>query len=75
MPDEVEYALLSRVYASPSSSLNQAAEVLGFLPPYEMPVLRSAGLLRLSGADPAINGHEFFCTGEEALPTLSGKSR
>lgn len=43
-------------------SLNQTAEVLGFLP-HEMPVLLRAGLLKPLGK-PAINGHKFFCTVE-----------
>ncbi len=43
-------------------SLNQAAEVLGFLP-HEMSVILRAGLLKPLGK-PAINGHKFFCTVE-----------
>jgi hypothetical protein len=42
--------------------VNQAAEMLGFLP-HEIPVLLKAGLLRPLGK-PAPNGHKFFCTVE-----------
>lgn len=42
--------------------VNQAAEVLGFLP-HEIPVLSKAGLLKPLGK-PAPNGHKFFCTAE-----------
>jgi hypothetical protein len=42
--------------------VNQAAEILGFLP-HEIPVLMNVGLLRPLGR-PAANGHKFFCTAE-----------
>ncbi|MGA3266270.1 MAG: hypothetical protein ABSE16_05555 [Verrucomicrobiota bacterium] len=42
--------------------VNQAAEVLGFLP-HEVPVLMKVGLLRPLGR-PAANGHKFFCAAE-----------
>jgi hypothetical protein len=42
--------------------VNQAAEILGFLP-HEIPVLLKAGLLKPLGK-PASNGHKFFCTTE-----------
>ena len=44
--------------------VNQAAEILGFLP-HEIPVLLKAGLLKPLGK-PAPNGHKFFCTAEIA---------
>ena len=47
--------------------VNQAAEMLGFLP-HEIPVLLKAGLLKPLGK-PAPNGHKFFCTVE--LSSLS----
>jgi hypothetical protein len=43
-------------------NVDQAAEILGFLP-HEMPVLLKAGLLKPLGK-PAPNGHKFFCTQE-----------
>ena len=42
--------------------VNQAAEILGFLP-HEMPTLLKAGLLKPLGK-PAHNGHKFFCAVE-----------
>lgn len=42
--------------------VNQAAEILGFLP-HEIPVLLKSGLLKPLGK-PAPNGHKFFCTVE-----------
>lgn len=42
--------------------VNQAAEILGFLP-HEIPVLLKAGLLKPLGK-PAPNGHKFFSTME-----------
>jgi hypothetical protein len=42
--------------------VNQAAEVLGFLP-HEISVLLKAGLLKPLGK-PAFNGHKFFCAVE-----------
>ena len=42
--------------------VDQAAEVLGFLP-HEIKVLMSGGLLRPLGR-PAANGHKFFCAAE-----------
>jgi hypothetical protein len=40
--------------------VNQAADVLGFLP-HEIVVLLKAGLLKPLGKPPP-NGHKFFCT-------------
>ena len=42
--------------------VNQAAEILGFLP-HEIPFLLKAGLLKPLGK-PAQNGHEFFSAAE-----------
>ena len=42
--------------------VNQAAEILGFLP-HEISVLLKAGLLKPLGK-PAANGHKFFCAVE-----------
>lgn len=42
--------------------VNQAAEIMGFLP-HEITVLLKAGLLKPLGK-PAANGHKFFCTAE-----------
>jgi hypothetical protein len=42
--------------------VNQAAEILGFLP-HEISVLLKVGLLKPLGK-PAANGHKFFCTVE-----------
>jgi hypothetical protein len=42
--------------------VNQAADILGFLP-HEIVVLLKAGLLKPLGK-PAPNGHKFFCTTE-----------
>ena len=42
--------------------VNQAAELLGFLP-HEMPFLLKAGLLKPLGK-PASNGHKFFSSEE-----------
>ena len=42
--------------------VNQAAEILGFLP-HEIPLLLKSGLLKPLGK-PAPNGHKFFCTVE-----------
>ena len=42
--------------------VNQASEVLGFLP-HEIRVLLKVGLLKPLGK-PASNGHKFFCTVE-----------
>ena len=42
--------------------VNQAAEILGFLP-HELRVLLKVGLLKPLGK-PAANGHKFFCTVE-----------
>lgn len=42
--------------------VNQASEILGFLP-HEIPVLLKAGLLKPLGK-PAPNGHKFFSTVE-----------
>ena len=42
--------------------VNQAADILGFLP-HEIVVLLKAGLLKPLGK-PAQNGHKFFCTTE-----------
>jgi hypothetical protein len=39
--------------------VNQAAEILGFLP-HEISVLMKTGLLKSLGK-PASNGHKFFC--------------
>jgi hypothetical protein len=44
--------------------VNQAAEILGFLP-HEIPVLLKAGLLKPLGR-PAPNGHKFFSSAEIA---------
>ena len=43
-------------------NVDQAAEILGFLP-HELTVLLKAGLLKPLGK-PAPNGHKFFCTAE-----------
>jgi hypothetical protein len=42
--------------------VNQAAEILGFLP-HEIPILLRAGLLKPLGK-PAHNGHKFFSAAE-----------
>ena len=42
--------------------VDQAAEVLGFLP-HEISILLKAGLIKPLGK-PASNGHKFFCTVE-----------
>jgi hypothetical protein len=42
--------------------MNQAAEILGFLP-YEISALVSLGLLKPLG-EPTRNGHKFLCTDE-----------
>jgi hypothetical protein len=42
--------------------VNQAADILGFLP-HEVTVLLKTGLLKPLGK-PAPNGHKFFCTVE-----------
>ena len=42
--------------------VNQAAEILGFMP-HEIPVLLKAGLLKPLGR-PAPNGHKFFSSAE-----------
>lgn len=42
--------------------VNQAADILGFLP-HEIVVLLKVGLLKPLGK-PAQNGHKFFCTSE-----------
>jgi len=42
--------------------VNQAADILGFLP-HEVVVLLKTGLLKPLGK-PAPNGHKFFCTAE-----------
>ena len=47
--------------------VNQAAEILGFLP-HEISVLLKVGLLKPLGK-PAPNGHKFFCAVE--ISTLS----
>jgi len=45
-------------------AVDQAAEILGFLP-HEISVLMRAGLLKPLGR-PAANGHKFFCAMEIA---------
>jgi len=45
-------------------AVNQAAEILGFLP-HEISVLMRAGMLKPLGR-PAANGHKFFCAMEIA---------
>jgi hypothetical protein len=45
-------------------AVDQAAEILGFLP-HEISVLMRAGLLKPLGR-PAANGHKFFCAAEIA---------
>jgi hypothetical protein len=57
-----EKSILSCLRLPARLDVNQAAEVLGFLP-HEIPVLLSLGLLKPLGR-PAPNGHKFFCAAE-----------
>ena len=57
-----ERSMLSLPRLPARLDLNQAAEILGFLP-HEMRVLLKIGLLKPLGK-PAANGHKFFCTAE-----------
>lgn len=60
----MNHSLLSCSRLPARLSVDQAAEVLGFLP-HEISVLMRAGLLKPLGR-PAANGHKFFCAAEIA---------
>jgi hypothetical protein len=60
----MNHSLLSCSRLPARLAVNQAAEILGFLP-HEISVLMRAGLLKPLGR-PAANGHKFFCATEVA---------